>query len=190
MNTPAHVAVNFVILCKKGKPQWSLPVVLGSLTPDIPIFLFYFFQKFYLGISERLIWTDVYFRASWQNLFDTFHSFPIILSCVFIAYMLGKTRWALFFISMFLHSLCDLPLHNDDAHRHFFPFTDYRYFSPVSYWDPRHFGSLTSLMESLLVICFSIMIWRRDDTRWHKAVPAFIILFYFTGYVAAFLLWS
>ena len=167
-----------------------LPVVLGALIPDIPIYLFYFYQKIYLGVSERLIWSDIYFRPSWQNFFDTFHSFPIALAGGIFAYKFGRIRWVLFFVSMFLHSLCDLPLHNDDAHRHFFPITDYRYFSPVSYWDPIHFGGLVSIIEPLLMLCLSVIIWRRDNTRWHKLVPVFVILFYLLGYVVALLLWS
>lgn len=190
MNTPAHVAVNFVILAKKGKPRWSLPIVMGSLMPDIPIYLFYFYQKLIAGMSERIIWSDVYFRPSWQNLFDSFHSFPILLISAILSYRFGRTGLALFFSSMFLHSLGDFPLHNNDAHRHFFPVSDYRFFSPLSYWDSRHYGGLVSIVESLLVLCLSVIIWRRDNTRWHRAVPAFVILFYLLGYGVALVLWS
>jgi len=56
------------------------------------------------------------------------------------------------FISMILHSLGDLPVHNDDAHRHFFPFSNYRFISPLSYWDRKHYGSIVSLVEMFLVL--------------------------------------
>jgi len=37
---------------------------------------------------------------------------------------------------MALHALFDFPLHHDDGHRHFWPFSEFRFDSPVSYWDP------------------------------------------------------
>lgn len=190
MNTPGHVAVNFILLGRKGKKQWSLPIVMGALMPDIPIYLFYFYQKLIIGLSERTIWSDIYFRPSWQNLFDAFHSFPITLTCCILTFLSGRTVWSVFFFSMFLHSLCDLPLHSDDAHRHFFPLSDYRLFSPFSYWDPHYYGRLISTAEFLLVLCFSLIIWYRDSTKWHKAVPVFVISFYLFGYVVASFLWK
>jgi len=43
-------------------------------------------------------------------------------------------------------------VHNDDAHRHFFPFSNYRFISPFSYWDRNHYGSIVSFVEMLLVL--------------------------------------
>jgi hypothetical protein len=165
MNTPSHVAVNFLVLAKKGKPQWSLPIVMGSLMPDIPIYLFYFYQKIIAGMSERTIWVELYFRPSWQNFFDPFHSFPVLLLAATLSY-------------------------NDDAHRHFFPISDYRFLSPLSYWDSRHYGGLVSIIESLFVLCFSAIIWFRGNTRWHKVVPVLVLFFSFFGYFVAMFLWS
>lgn len=158
--------------------------------PDVPIFLFYFCQKNIIGISERIIWSDIYFRSSWQNLFNTFHSIPITLFCAILAYRFEKTRWTFFFISMSFHSLFDLPLHNDDAHRHFFPITDYRFFSPLSYWDSRHYGSIISSAEFLLVLGLSTIIWRRNNRRWEKVLVGFICFSYLFGYGYAFLVWT
>ena len=190
MNTPSHIAVNFLLLAKKGKPQWSLPIVMGSLMPDIPIYLFYFYQKIIAGMSERTIWVELYFRPSWQNFFDPFHSFPVLLLAATLSYKFGRTGFTFFFLSMSLHSLCDLPLHNDDAHRHFFPISDYRFLSPLSYWDSRHYGGLVSIIESLFVLCFSAIIWFRGNTRWHKVVPVLVLFFSFFGYFVAMFLWS
>lgn len=54
-------------------------------------------------------------------------------------------------MSMVFHSLGDLPVHHDDAHRHFFPFSDYRLISPISYWDPQHYGRIVAGVEVLAV---------------------------------------
>ena len=39
----------------------------------------------------------------------------------------------------------------DDAHRHFYPLSDYRFISLVSYWDPRHYGTVAMPAELLTV---------------------------------------
>jgi len=52
---------------------------------------------------------------------------------------------------MVIHAVLDLPVHHDDAHRHFFPFSNYRFMSPISYWDPKHYGNIVALVEQLLV---------------------------------------
>jgi len=44
-----------------------------------------------------------------------------------------------------------LPVHHDDGHRHFFPLSDWRFESPVSYWDPAHYGHIFLWIELLLV---------------------------------------
>lgn len=50
------------------------------------------------------------------------------------------------------HSLLDIPVHNDDAHRHFFPLTDYKFISPLSYWDVNHHARIVAGAEMLLVL--------------------------------------
>jgi hypothetical protein len=47
---------------------------------------------------------------------------------------------------------CDLPLHHEDAHRHFLPFTNWRFISPVSYWDPEYHGRIIAVIEILFTL--------------------------------------
>lgn len=60
---------------------------------------------------------------------------------------------------MAVHCLIDLPVHHDDAHRHFFPFSEYRFFSPVSYWDPQHFGNYVLTVEIVLTLILGGYLW-------------------------------
>ena len=73
-------------------------------------------------------------------------------------------RWSAFlfalFLSLLLHTLGDLPLHHDDGHRHFFPFLDWRFESPVSYWDPAHYGLWFSLVEATAVAVAATLLYR------------------------------
>jgi hypothetical protein len=65
---------------------------------------------------------------------------------------------------MALHSLGDIFLHHDDAHRHFFPLLDWQFVSPVSYWDPRFHGEIVAIVEILMVLVVGLWIWR--ETTW------------------------
>jgi hypothetical protein len=116
------------------------------------MFLFYFVEKVVRGISELDIWQVEYHRAGWQNVFDCFHSFPLIGLGMAIAYRFQSRLGLLFFSSMVLHSLGDLPLHHDDAHRHFFPLSNWQFVSPISYWDSRHYGEIAGQLEALMVV--------------------------------------
>ncbi len=190
MNTPGHMVVNLALIGKKQKPGLTFPIFFGALAPDIPIFLFYFFQKIVLKIPEMEIWRDVYFQSNWQNLFDAFHSIPIILAALLISRAGKREKTAMFFASMLLHTLFDLPLHNDDAHRHFFPLSDFRFLSPVSYWDPNRYGQLGAFGELTVVTAASIAVWRRDKTRLVRGVVALALILYASGLVVALMLWG
>ena len=82
-----------------------------------------------------------------------------------IAWRLRQPAARIFFASMALHCLMDLPLHHDDAHRHFLPLSTWRFRSPISYWDPRHFGSLVAGAELLGVLAGSIVLARPPNPR-------------------------
>ncbi|MEE8483206.1 MAG: hypothetical protein V3S46_01305 [Nitrospinota bacterium] len=190
MNTPGHMVVNLALIGKKQKPGLTFPIFFGALAPDIPIFLFYFFQKIVLKIPEMEIWRDVYFQSNWQNLFDAFHSIPIILAALLISHAWKREKTAAFFASMLLHTFFDFPLHYDDAHRHFFPLSDFRFLSPVSYWDPNRYGQLGAFVELTVVTVASIAVWRRDKTRLVRGVVALALILYASGLVVALMLWG
>ena len=136
MNTPAHIAAS--LLAGRKLTGWGAVSALagGAVMPDAMMFVFYGYQK-WNGQPEKAIWSELYFTDQWQLIFDLFNSIPIFLFLAIGCYLL-KLRWfTLFFASALLHVLCDLPVHNDDAHRHFLPLTHWRFFSPVSYWDPK-----------------------------------------------------
>jgi len=93
-----------------------------------------------------------------------------------------------FFLSMTLHVAGDLPLHREDAHAHFFPFTDWHYISPVSYWDPAHFGAIAGGLEFLGVGVGSVILIRRG-APWHRIGYGTLAL-YFAFAVFAIQYWA
>ncbi|MGA9380551.1 MAG: hypothetical protein WBV73_17445, partial [Phormidium sp.] len=160
MNTPSHAIINLFLLGKESLPQANLSIFLGAILPDIPIFLFYGWAKLIARQSEKQIWSKTYYQPFWQNVVAIFHSFPLALAGWLIS---GYFKWEnleILFISLVLHSLGDLPVHNDDAHRHFFPFSNYRFVSPISYWDRKHHGAIVSLVELSLVLLATIPVFQ------------------------------
>jgi len=188
MNTPAHAIVNLLLLPGQRRRAF-LPVLLGALIPDVPIVLFYGWARLVARLPERIIWTSAYHGVGWQALIDTFHSFPLLGVACFISRRLRAPRCAAFFASMFLHSCFDFPLHHDDAHRHFFPLSDWRFHSPVSYWDPRYFGGIFSSMEVLIVVAGGVWLARKTDNASHRRWIVGIVSLYLAFWGFAAVVW-
>ena len=155
MTTPAHAALSLIVLGRSERN--ALPVALGAVAPDAPMLVFYLWERLVRGVSEGRIWSERYFDPGWQVVFEIPSSIPLLaLALCILLVLLGRrstgrfpaagvaatprparlTAATLFVASMILHALGDLPLHREDAHRHFFPVSDWRFTSPVSYWDP------------------------------------------------------
>ena len=190
MNTPSHVAASLIIWRKTSSLLALATLVLGALLPDIPIFLFYFYQRFYLGIPETEIWTTLYFRENWQLFFDIFNSIPLTIGLIAIGHFANKRFIFLFGTSMLLHLLCDLVVHNDDAHRHFLPFTNWQFISPVSYWDPKHHGIIFSVLEFSFTAMSSLYLAIKSHSKPMRIIAVFTLLSYLTGISIALIIWS
>lgn len=159
MNTPSHAILNLFCLSKQSFPQANLPIFIGAILPDIPIFVFYGWAKLIARLPEKQIWSETYYEPFWQNIVAIFHSIPLALIGCLIAYKIEWKLGQILCLSLVLHSLLDLPVHNDDAHRHFFPFSNYRFISPISYWDPKHYGSIVSQIEIFLVLLATLPVF-------------------------------
>lgn len=166
-----------------------LVALAGALFPDASIFVMWGIAKSQ-GIAESVIWGEWYFSARWQLVGAMTNSFPIYMTIAAVAWLAGGRYWisgsaiaanaaatpirenlrashlALVFASAaILHVLTDLPLHHDDGHPHFWPLTSWIFRSPVSYWDPAHYGRLWSVTEVVLALILITVLWRRFDNR-------------------------
>ena len=189
MNTPAHVAVNLLCLGQRDRTRVLVPTILGALVPDLPMFWFYFFEKVVRGTPERLIWSQAYYQAGWQNFIDLFNSLPIAIAGLLVTLRFQSKVGVLFFASILLHIMGDLPLHHDDGHRHFFPFSQWRFESPISYWDPNHYGDIVLMLEILVVLISCIILFRTYRSRFGKLSIGFLGLGYFSYFVYALVVW-
>ena len=60
-----------------------------------------------------------------------------------------------------LHIATDFMMHHDDARAHFWPFSDWRFASPISYWDSEHHARWVAPLEGLIATICAIVLWRR-----------------------------
>lgn len=170
MNTPAHAIFNLALLGQKKEPQWNPLIIWGAVIPDLAMFGFYLWMRLATDIPESQVWRVEYFRPSWQTLFDLSHSIPSALLGLSVMLYAKRTGIALLFGSIGLHCLEDLPVHHDDAHRHFLPLSNFRFESPFSYWDPAHYGRILGPLEMGLMAVASVYVFRRVRSRWTKGL--------------------
>lgn len=186
MNTPAHAIINLLLLPQSERRQHGIAIIIGALLPDAPMLIFYLWSRL-IGVSETQIWKTGYFHPTWQAVFDGFHSFPLLAVAALCAW-LAKLRWlTLLFASMFLHACFDFPLHHNDAHHHFFPFSDWQFQSPVSYWNPAYYGQYIGALELLTVVAGSAWLMRRH--RQLRLPVAAVLMLYLGFWAFAALVW-
>ena len=131
---------------------------MGALVPDMTMMLFYASMK--IGsVPEAEIWNQHYYDPLWQGIFDMTNSIPIYAALATAGLVVSRKAFALFAASALIHCVLDLLVHHDDGHRHFFPFCDFRFQSPVSYWDPARHGNIIGILEILLVFVLSVWLW-------------------------------
>ncbi|NET38624.1 MAG: hypothetical protein F6K19_42635 [Cyanothece sp. SIO1E1] len=159
MNTQSHAVLNLALLSQQFPASAALTIAIGAILPDAPMFVLYAWAKLIRRQSEYQIWTETYNLPFWQNIIATFHSIPLALLGFVVAYYANWQVAEILCLSMVLHALLDLPVHSEDAHRHFFPFSHYRFISPISYWDPRYHGAIVAGVEKLLVLAATLYVF-------------------------------
>ena len=147
---------------------------MGSLLPDVVIYLWAPYQMFIKGESGRRIWDELYFEAPMQNAIALFNSIPIYAVLAVIGFFARGKLWGkcllVFALAALIHMATDLPVHGHDAYRHFWPLSDWRFYSPFSYWEADHHAGWVSLVETALAFASIFILWRRFPKLWVKIV--------------------
>lgn len=172
-------------LARQGEPVRNRWVLGGALIPDLAIFLWAPWQKWALGREWNAIWDQHYFEPPMQTLIALFNSVPIYAVILVVGVWQRQTRWGVILILLscaaLLHIALDAPVHGHDAYRHMWPLSNWRFYSPVSYWDGDLHARWVSFVEAMLVIMSVIVLWRRFPKLWVKITLGLLLAFTLIG---------
>lgn len=131
-----------------------LAIIIGSFLPDVSTYLFFFVHTVLLGTTQSTMWNTLYFDSAWTPFITLSHSFLLWPALLLVA-KIAKQK-ILFWVSAaaLAHSGLDFLVHHDDAYRHLWPLTNWKFLSPVSYYDPNYFGTLFGLVDFAVIILF------------------------------------
>ena len=163
MNTPAHLIFGLAAFGRAGQARVTAAAFAGALLPDLTLYLMAGWHLYVLGTAPEVVFGELYFSEAWQSVFRIDNSIP--LWSVLLAVGLWR-RWPVaiaFAGAGLLHLGLDLALHHDDGRAHFWPFTNWIFESPVSYWDPAHFGRQVALIEIAVTFALCVLLWRRFE---------------------------
>lgn len=170
MNTPAHLIFGATAFGKAGEPRTTSAAILGALVPDISLYLLAGWQLLILGTDPQTVFRVMYYSDSWQAIFAVDNSFLIWGALLGFALWFKSKVFFAFAGAGLLHLMFDFPLHNHDARMHFWPVSDWKFISPVSYWDDRHYGWIVGPIEGLLSLACLVILWRRFQTLWPRVI--------------------
>ncbi|HVM33245.1 MAG TPA: hypothetical protein VMU88_08945 [bacterium] len=177
MITPTHALYNLALLGRRDFPARTGPVLLGAFFPDLPGSFCLFWCGLVQGLSFKTIHDSVYPSPFWQGLADRFHSIPLALLFGGLCLLLKWAPGAWFALSACLHSLEDLPVHSGNPHRHFWPLSDWRFYSPFSCYDPHfHLGLVAAIDFALALLAAWVIAKRGIPTAGRWALGAALAL--------------
>ena len=160
MNTPAHLLMGLAACGRPGMKSRNAAAFVGAFLPDATIIAMVLWQGWVVGRTDQQIFGTDYFTDFWQEIFAVSNSIPIFLACAAFG-LLTRHRWAAAFAgAAILHVLTDIPLHAGDGHPPFWPFSDWTYMSPFSYWDVRYGAAVLAPAEFLLCAGLLVWLWR------------------------------
>lgn len=193
MNTPTHALVALALLGRADNRLRNLWVLAGALIPDAIIFVWAPWQRWGVGRDWSAIWTQHYFDAPAQALIAPFNSALIYGALLILGLWLTqkdprRAQWGtwmtVFCLAALIHIGLDAPVHSHDAYRHFWPVSDWRFYSPISYWETDLHARWVSLIEAGLVLISALILWRRFPKLWVKVIIGLLVVLTLLGTTA------
>ncbi|MEP1537250.1 MAG: cobalamin biosynthesis protein CobQ [Paracoccaceae bacterium] len=170
MNTPAHLLLGAAVFARPMKSLVILGALFGAILPDLSLYVMAGVALFVMNISPHRVFNELYFSESWQTVFAIDNSFVVWFALLTLA-IWTKRSWAVALCgAALLHLLFDLPLHHDDGRPHFWPFTDWVFESPFSYWDVRHGAHWIAPIEAGVATLACTALWIRRSPIWIRCV--------------------
>lgn len=169
MNTPSHMSLALAVLGRKSNAVYNSAIIWGSLAPDITMYALIAYEKI-IGTPDDVIFNVKYFSDQWQSAISLTNSIPIFVIIALFAYIKGYRGLLLFCLAALLHIALDYPLHREDTRMHFYPLSEYKFISPVSYYDSHHYGHFWSPVELLIIIVSTFIGIKALVTNWGKII--------------------
>jgi len=161
LNTPAHLILGAAVFARPNATAVTAASVAGSLLPDVSLYAMASWALFVQGISPSIVFGQLYFSDAWQSIFAMDNSVFVWFSLLLAGYWFRRDWVMILGAAALLHLCMDFPLHHDDGRPHFWPFSDWVFSSPVSYWDPARYGQYVGAIEVLGCILLCVLLWRR-----------------------------
>lgn len=186
MMSQTHLLIAAALFIRPGHKKRNIAVLSGAILPDVSIFILSLYAAYH-SIPGETLWNATYWTEPWQTYSKISNSAPLYLgilalSLLFAAPRDGRARWqslpALFCLAALMHLATDFPVHHNDAHIHFWPFSDWRFQSPLSYWDRAHHGGIFSIFEAGLGLALMSLLFARFKARWVRALLGLAIILY------------
>lgn len=169
MITTTHIVTNALVALKRtggaskalesGPAKWF---IAGGLAPDVGLYALtagaaiYFPLKRNMSVQESMQYAfeDLFFNdPAWIAVHNSLHSPVVLAGLGAAAYLTGKRSGLAFAAGALLHTAMDIPVHHNDGPLVFFPFNwDYRFDSPVSYYDKDHYGGFVAPIDFAITI--------------------------------------
>ncbi|HHG89052.1 MAG TPA: hypothetical protein ENJ90_01055 [Devosia sp.] len=194
MLTSSHILVGAVVASRPVMRWWQILLAwAGGFAPDASIFAMVVYSRLFNGPGVDL-WSNydgLYWQEPWQTYSAISSSFPLwsLVMVAGFALLRYSERFKslglavlIFTAGYFLHITADFFTHADDAYAQFWPFSDWRFYSPVSYWQPQYYGRIFGIVEMIAgigIVAYLIYRFRQWPVRVAAAlmvIPYFVSL--------------
>ncbi|MBI1237953.1 MAG: cobalamin biosynthesis protein CobQ [Alphaproteobacteria bacterium] len=183
MNTPTHLLIAAAAFSRPGAPARNNAVTAGALLPDAAIYVLFLGATF-SGVPQETIWRELYFSAAFQGIDAILNSVFVYGAIALAGWGMGSSIALVFAGSALLHVAADFATHHSDAHAHFWPFWDWRFESPLSYWEASHHAAIVMPLEALIALICITVVWSRFSGRLFKAALGGLASLYVLGATA------
>jgi hypothetical protein len=158
MNTPAHIIFGIAAFGNPDRRAVTTAAIAGAVIPDLSLYLLSGWELLIKGTSATFVFGQMYYSESWQSIFRIDNSLVLWGLLLVVGLMARSAVLIALCSAALMHLILDFPLHNDDARAHFWPLTNWKFISPVSYWDPKYYGHIVGPVEIGLALVASVYV--------------------------------
>lgn len=184
MHTQTHALIGAYCFGRRH-PALVAAGAVGGVMPDLPMFLIVG-GLMAAGRPGRQIFGHDYFQPWWQATNGFSHGFILWAGLIVFGLAarrafpskIGPALCIAFAAGGLAHAVADFLCHRDDAHMHLWPVSDWKFVSPVSYYDPAHFGRPAMIVEAVIGLWMAVRLGLQAKRRWSRALLVLVSLPY------------